>query len=94
MTSNDDEMRSRILTEIQAIGGKARAAPKGQRDGTGTWQIRAKSALAKKSLTVRLNLAAVAQFKRLAGELGMTQEAAMAEALNLLFKKYSEPEIA
>ena len=94
MTGNDDEMRSRILAEILAIGGKARTAPARQRGAAGAGKIRSKSALAKKSLTVWLNLAAVAQFKRLAGELGMTQEAAMAEALNLLFKKYSEPEIA
>ncbi len=44
--------------------------------------------------TSRCELDAERQFKAIAPELGKTQQALLAEALNLLFKKYGKGEVA
>jgi hypothetical protein len=94
MTKNEDEMRSRFLEKVLSASGKAMRVPVKERGELGSEKIKAKPAANKKALTVWLNPAAIKQFKMLAAGLERTQEAVMAEALNLLFEKYREPEIA
>ncbi len=94
MTNDQDEIRRMFLEKVSAIGGTARRLPADEKDKLRNKKVKAKAAANKKSLTVQLNPAAIKQFKTLAVELEKTQEAAMAEALNLLFRKYGEPEIA
>ena len=94
MTKDEDELRSIFLEQVFAASGKARRLPGGEKDKLRNKKAKAKAVANKKSLTVRLNPATIKQFKTLAVELEKTQEAAMAEALNLLFRKYGEPEIA
>jgi len=94
MTNEEDEMRRIFLEKVFATSGKARRVPVVEKDKLRNKNVKTKAAANKKSLTVRLNPAAIKQFKTLAVELEKTQEAAMAEALNLLFKKNGEPEIA
>ena len=79
-------MLLRAHLKVFAASGKATRLPAGEKDKLRNKKVKAKAAANKKSLTVRLNPAAIKQFKALAVELEKTQEAAMAEALNLLFK--------
>jgi hypothetical protein len=94
MSDNDDQMRSDFMEKVLAASGKAKRVPVKEQGEPGNKKVKTKPATNKKSFTVSLNLAAINQFKMLAVELEKTQEAVMAEALNLLFKKYRKPEIA
>ena len=90
--SGDEELRKSFMEIVDAASGKASRIH--GRNWLETQKTKRKSAFRKKALTVRLNPASVKQFKALASGLGVTQETALAEALNLLFKRYNEPEIA
>ncbi len=92
--SDEDEMRSEFIEKVLAASGKAKRADAGARRGARTRALKPLPATGKKALTIWLNGAAINQFKSLATGLGRTQESSMAEALNLLFAKSGEPEIA
>ena len=94
MTNIDDDIRTTILEEISAIGGRATPSRVLKGDELGAGARKTKCPASKLALTARLNPAARNQFRALAVDMQTTQEALMAEALNLLFKRYGQPPIA
>jgi hypothetical protein len=94
MSDSEDQLRSDFMKKVLAASGKSDRVPVEIQEQPQNEKTKAKSDTKKKALTVWLNPAAIKQFKSLAVELGMTDETAIAEAMNLLFKKYREPEIA
>jgi len=85
-----DSDRDRFLRGIPGLKNR-RPTPEDQ-DQLGNKKVKPTSE--KKALTVWLNPAAIKQFKVLARELEITHEAALAQALNLLFERHHKPMIA
>jgi hypothetical protein len=82
--------RDDILKKIPGLK-SSRPAPEEQ-DHLGNKMVKPPSN--KRALTVWLNPVAVKQFKVLARELEKTQEALLADALNMLFEHHHKPKIA
>jgi hypothetical protein len=84
--------RNSFATVMSRITGKAPRPPVEERDNLG-YAI-PPSRRVKKAVTTWQDTTAVQQLKDLAHERGVSQQKLIAEALNLLFAKYSKPTIA
>jgi len=89
--SKPDREREKFLSSLEDTIKKPRPEPE-KRDHLGN-KI-PESRKGRQALTTWLNPAAIRQFKTLAFNHEKSQQDLMAEALNLLFKHYGQPEIA